>query len=224
MVDKGLDLVMVSGLGNETFDFAVLAASPIKSIKDFEGKTIGNKPPPSSPRLGLDLDLAQQHIRANIVSTETTTERISMLISGRVDVVLSGPVIAAMLGNQIRLAHTVTTSKYLWNSCGWWFKPDFIKKHPEAVTKFVQGLAKARQIIIENPAEAVRVYSKYNKLKDDSYKKPFVLPQFDNPPVIYTYGLEKTYKIMKDYKMLKKDIDTSKLVDGRFAKSLTAPY
>jgi ABC-type nitrate/sulfonate/bicarbonate transport system substrate-binding protein len=120
--------------------------------------------------------------------------------------------------------HRATTSKYLYNSCGWWFKPDFIKSHPEAVRRFVQGLAMARKLINENPAEAIRIYSKYNKLTDDSYKKPFVLAQFDNPPVVYTYGLEQTYKIMKSNGLLKKDIDTAKLVDSRFARSQAAPY
>jgi ABC-type nitrate/sulfonate/bicarbonate transport system substrate-binding protein len=224
LIDKGLDMVMVSGIGNRTFDFAVLAKSPVKSLKDFEGKTIATVPKPSNPRLALEYDLDQNHIKATLITTTTDADRLSMLLSGRVDIIFSSPPTEARLGDDIRVVHTATTSKYLWNSCGWWFKPDFIKKHPEAVTKFVQGLAKARQIIVENPAEAVRVYSKYNKLKDDSYKKSFVLPQFDNPPVIYTYGLEKTYRIMKDYKMLKKEIDTSKLVDGRFARSLTAPY
>jgi NitT/TauT family transport system substrate-binding protein len=224
MIDKGLDLVMVSGIGNRTFDFAVLAKSPVKGIKDFEGKTIASVPPPSNPRIALEYDLAQQGVKANIVTAASDADRLSMLVSGRVDVIFSSPPIEARLGDDIRVVHTATTSKYLWNSCGWWFKPDFVKAHPEAVRRFVQGLAMARTLINENPNEAIRVYSKYNKLQDSSYKKPFVLPKFDNPPVIYTYGLERTYRLIKEHKELKRDIDTSKLVDGRFAKSLTAPY
>jgi ABC-type nitrate/sulfonate/bicarbonate transport system substrate-binding protein len=163
-------------------------------------------------------------IKANIINSASIADRLSMLVSGQVDVISSSPQAEARLGNEIRVVHRATTSKYLWNSCGWWFKPDFIKDHPEAVRKFVQGLGMARKLIKENPNEAVKVYSKYNKLQDSSYKKPFVLPKFDNPPVIYTYGLEKTYRLVKDHKKLKKDIDTSKLVDGRFAKSITVSY
>jgi ABC-type nitrate/sulfonate/bicarbonate transport system substrate-binding protein len=224
LIDKGLDLVMVSGIGNRTFDFAVLSKSPVKSLKDFEGKTIATVPKPSNPRLALEYDLDQKNIKANIITTTTDADRLSMLLSGKVDIIFSSPPTEARLGDDIRIVHTATTSKYLWNSCGWWFKPDFVKKHPEAVRVFVQGLAMARKLINENPAEAIKVYSKYNKLRDDAYKKPFVLPQFDNPPVIYSFGLEKTYKIMKEYKMLKKEIDTRKLVYGRFAKSLVNPY
>jgi NitT/TauT family transport system substrate-binding protein len=224
MIDKGLDLVMVCGIGNRTFDFAVLAKSPIKSIKDFEGKTIASVPPPSNPRIALEYDLAQQGIKANIITAASDADRLSMLVSGRVDVIFSSPPVEARLGDDIRVVHTATTSKYLWNSCGWWFKPDFVKSHPEAVRRFVLGLSMARKLINENPNEAIRVYSKYNKLQDASHKKPFVLPKFDNPPVIYTYGLERTYRLIKAHRELKKDIDTSKLVDGRFARSLTAAY
>jgi len=163
-------------------------------------------------------------VKANIISAATDADRLSMLVSGKVDVIFSSPPIEARLGDDIRLVYTASSSKYLWNSCGWWFKPDFVKAHPEAVRKFVQGLAMARTLILKNPDEAIKVYSKYNKLQDSSYKKPFVLPKFDNPPVVYTYGLEKTYRLIKEHRELKREIDTRKLVDGRFAKSLTEPY
>ena len=224
LTDKGVALIMVCGIGNRSFDFAVLSESPIKSIKDFEGKRIANVSKSSNPRLALKYDMNKMNIKANIFSTISSADRLSMLISGKVDIILSSPSTEARLGDRIRIVHSCSTSKYLWNSCGWWFKPNYIKKHPEAVRKFIQGLAMARKLINENPAEAVRIYSKYNKLNDTSFKKPFVLPQFNNPPVIYTYGLEQTYKIMREYRMLKKEIDTSKLVDGRFAKSLVNPY
>jgi NitT/TauT family transport system substrate-binding protein len=224
MIDKGLDLVMVAGIGNRTFDYGVLAKSPIKNIRDFAGKTIASVPPPSNPRIALEYDLAEQGIKANIISAATDADRLSMLVSGKVDVIFSSPPIEARLGDDIRLVYTASSSKYLWNSCGWWFKPDFVKAHPEAVRKFVQGLGMARTLILKNPDEAIKVYSKYNKLQDSSYKKPFVLPKFDNPPVIYTYGLEKTYRLIKEHRELKREIDAQKLVDGRFAKSLTEPY
>jgi ABC-type nitrate/sulfonate/bicarbonate transport system substrate-binding protein len=222
--EKGFDMIMVSGIGNRTFNFSVLAKSPIRSLKDFDGKTIASVAHPANPALALDYDMKPMNIKANVVSSVSPADRLSMLLSGRVDIILSDAAVEARLGDDIRLVHKASTSKYLWNSCGWWFKPDFIKNHPEAVRKFVQGLGMAKKVINENPAEAVRVYSKYNKLKSDSYKKPFELAQFDNPPVVYAYGLEQTYKIMKGFGVLKKEIDTSKMVDGRFAKSITTPY
>ena len=223
-VEKGVDLVMVCGIGNRTFDFAVLADSPIKSIKDFNGKTIANTFKTSNPWLALDYDMTKANVKAKVIFTKTAADRLSMLTSGNVDVILSNPSTEARLGDELRIVHTCSTSKYLWNSCGWWFKPDYVEKNPEAVKKFVKGLSMARKLIMENPEEAIELFSKYNKLNDGSFKKAFVLPQFDNPPVIYTYGLEETYKIMRDYGRIKMDVDPKKLVDDRFAKSLDAPY
>ena len=224
-VEKGVDLVMVCGIGNRSFDFAVLKDSPIQSIDDFANKKISNLKKPSSPWLALEYDLQERGIKGyEIIQTGDDAERISMLLSGNVDVTMSSPNIAAKLGDQIRVVHSCPTSKYLWNSCGWFFKRDYLAKHPEAVRKFVQALGMAREVINNNPKEAVRIYSKYNNVDQASNKKPFVLAQFDSPPVIYTYGLEESYKMMKKFNLLKKPIDIKKMVDGRFAKSLSEPY
>jgi len=224
-IEKGIDIVMVCGIGNRTFDFAVLADSPIKSIRDFDGKTIANTFKTSNPWLALDYDMAAANVKGKVIFTKTAADRLSMLMSGNVDVILSNPSTEARLGDDLRIVHTCSTSKYLWNSCGWWFKRSYIEENPEAVRKFVEGLAMARKLIIEKPGETIELFSKYNKLNDGSFKKPFVLPQFDNPPVVHAYGLQKTYEIMRDYGRIKKaDMDTTKVIDERFAKPLKAPY
>jgi NitT/TauT family transport system substrate-binding protein len=224
LINKGVQLVQVAGIGNRTFDYAVLKDSPIKSLKDFQGKKIANAPKPSSPWIVLEKDLRRENIEIEHLSVGKTMDRISMLLTGQVDVVLIQPEAISRLGDQIRVVHSCSVSKYLWNSCGWWFKPEYINAHPEAVKKFVQALGKARMLIRQDPQEAVRVYSKYKRVNDKSFKKPFVLAQFDSPPVIYTYGLQQTYKIMRDLNMLAREIDIDAIVDGRFAKSLTEPY
>ena len=224
LIDKGVPLVQVAGIGNRTFDYAVVKDSPIKSLKDFQGKKVANVPKPSSPWIVLEKDLRNENIKVEHLSVGKDMERVSMLLTGQVDVILVHPTTEARLGDQIRVAHRATTSKYLWNSCGWWFKPEYVKAHPQAIEKFVKGLAKARKLIQERPQEAIDIYSKYRRVNDKSFKKPFVLAQFDYPPVIYTYGLQQTYKIMRDFNMVKKEIDINKIVDGRFAKSLTEPY
>ena len=224
MADKGFYMVMVCGIGNRSFDFAVLADSPIKSIKDFQGKTIANVPKPSNPVLALNIDMAAAGVTANVITTKTAADRLAMLVSKQVDVIMSNPATEARLGDDIRIAHSCSTSKYLWNSCGWCFKPEYLEKNPESVRKFVKGLSRARELIVNDRAKAIAVYSKYNKLQDDSYKKPFALCRFDNPPVIYIYGLEKTYEMKRAEGELKNEIDLSRLVDDRFAKALSDPY
>jgi len=225
LIDKGLDLVLVCGIGNRTFDFAVLKDCPIKSIQDFNGKTIANVGKPQNPWLALDLDLAEFGVKpGKVVFTMDYNERISMLLAGHVDVILTSPAVAAKLGDDVRVVHSCTTSKYLWNSCGWFFKRDYLRKHPEAVKKFVDALAKARSIITDNQDEAIKTYSKYNKIDQSSFKTPFKLAQFDNPPVVYAYGLDRTYEAFRKYNLLKNEIDNKKIVDDRFAKTIWTSY
>ncbi len=224
LIDRGVPLVMVAGIGNRTFDYAVLKDSPIKSIKDFQGKKIANCPKPSGPWVVLENDLRKEKIKCEHLSVGKDMERMSMLLTGQVEVIMVHPAVEAKMGDDIRVVHRCTASKYLWNSCGWWFKPEYIKAHPEAIKDFVEGLAKARKLIKEHPAEAIRIYSKYRRVDDKSFKRPFVLAQFDYPPVVYTYGLEQTYKILRDFHLIDKEMDINTLVDGRFAKSLSEPY
>jgi len=223
--EKGVDLVTVCGIGNRTFDYAVLKDSPIKSIDDFTNRKIANLRKPSNPWLALEYDLVERGIKGyEIIQTADDAERTSMLLSGNVDVAMSSPAMTAKLGDQIRVVHSCSTSKYLWNSCGWFFKRAYVEKHPEAVRKFVQALGKARDLINNNPKEAVRIYSKYNNIDQSSNKKAFELAKFDSPPVIYTYGLVESYNMMRKFKLLKKPIDINTMVDGRFAKSLSERY
>lgn len=223
-VEKGLKLTMVSGIGNRGFDFAVLSDSPIKSIEDFHGKTIASVPNPSNPRLALDYDMKRLGIAAEVLSTKTDADRLSMLLSRQVDVALSSPAIEARLGDDIRLVHTTSTSKYLWNSCGWFFKPEYIEKNREAVRLFVAGLEKARKLIHDNPQRAIEIYSKYNRLKDDDYKKPFILAEFDVPAKVYGYGLRKTYEMMREFDLLRGEIDIDAMLTGDFAAMVAGDY
>jgi ABC-type nitrate/sulfonate/bicarbonate transport system substrate-binding protein len=115
-------------------------------------------------------------------------------------------------------------SKYIWNSCGWWFKPEFIKEYPEAIKRFVEGLAMARTFISENYDESINILAKARFIDLAKMKTPIKLPQFDNPPVIYKYGLEKTAEIMVDYGLLRTMPKIDDYVDGRFAKAIVTDY
>jgi NitT/TauT family transport system substrate-binding protein len=224
IIDKGVPLVQVVGIGNRSFDFAVLKDSPVKTLKDLDGKKIANTPKPSNPWIALEKDLRSGNIKVEHLMAGQDTDRISMLMTGQVDAIMIMPAAQARLGDDIRVIHSCSTGKYLWNSCGWWFKPEYVKAHPEAIKKFVQALAKARKLIHEHPDEAVSIYAKHNRLNDKAFKKPFDLAQFDDPPAIYTYGLLQTYNILKEFNVIKGDIDVNKIVDDRFAKSLKDPY
>jgi ABC-type nitrate/sulfonate/bicarbonate transport system substrate-binding protein len=196
----------------------------VKSIKDFQGRKIANSPKPSGPWLALKFDLDQMGINAELVEMRSGGDRISALLTGQVDAALLSPQFQALYGKKLRLVHTSSISKYLWNSCGWWMKRDYLNAHPEAARRFVQGLAKARHLINSNPDEAVDIFSKYGHIRNTKFVEPFKLASFDEPPAVYQYGLQKVIDIMHQYGMLDKPIKAQDYVDGRFARLIDQDY
>jgi len=223
-IDKGIPLVQVSGIGNQGFTYYALKDSAINSLADFEGKIIGNVPKPSGPWLALKYDLDHGKINPRLIEMRTENIRFSSLMAGQADAVSGSPYWQSVFGDEIKLVHTCTLSKYIWNSCGWWFKPEYIKEHPEAIRRFVEGLVMARTFIDENYDESIAVLAKARFIDLAKMKTPIKLPQFDNPPVIYKFGLQKTAEIMLEYGLLQSMPKIDDYVDDRFAKAIESDY
>lgn len=223
-IDKGVDIVHISGIGNRQFEYAVLSKTPYTTLNDLKGCKIGNTRGPSGPWLALMYDLDHMGVQADAVEIDTGGDRISALLTGHVDASLMSPQFKALYGDKVRTVHIASSSKYIWNSCGWWLKREFLDQHPEAAERFVNGLAKARKLINTNADEAVAIFSKYGKIRDDKFIEPFQLAQFDDPPVVYQYGLQKTIEIMNEYKLLDNAITAENIVDGRFAAVIDKDY
>lgn len=223
---KGVKLVQVTGNGNLTFDFYALKDSPINSLKDFAGKKIANKHRPSGPWLSLRYDLDKYNIDAQVINVKTEDLALSALFSGQVDVAVGESHFMAMYADKIKKVHTSTISKYLFNSCGWWFKADYVEKHPAAVKKYVAGLLLARQFISENRDEALKILAKGTHLNLNQLKFPekFEMPVFDMPPTIYQYGLAQMYDIFKKYDLMEGDVNIADLVDDRFSIIIDKDY
>ncbi len=223
---KGIKLVQVAGNGNRTFDFYVLKDSPIKSLKDFEGKKIANKPRPSGPWLSLRYDLDDQNINAEVIDVKTEDLALSALLSGQVDGAIGEATFMAMYGDKIRKVHTSTISKYLYNSCGWWVKESFAKEHPTAVKKFVDGILLARLFIHEHKDEAMEILAKetHMDLSQFKFKDAYDLPTFDMPTTIYKYGLDQMVTIFKKYKLFDGEVKVDDLVDPRFSIVIDKDY
>lgn len=222
-VGKGIPLVQVAGIGIQTFDFYVLKDSPINSIKDFAGRKIGNIPKPSGPWLALQYDLDEQNIKAQVIPMASGSIMASLL-TGQVEVGSLVPYNFASDPGALRKVHTSTISKYLYNSCGWWFKRDFIAANPGAIEKFVRGLTRGREFIRDHKGEAVAVLVKHMKLNAEDCQGNLALPSFDLPVTIYQYGLDRTADIVLQYGLIDRKPDVAAMVDGRFATVVDQPY
>lgn len=223
-IEKGIPLVQVSGIGNQDFTYYARKDSPVNTLADFEGRIVGNVPKPSGPWLALKYDLDHAKINPRLIEMKTENVRISSLMAGQADAVSGSPYWMSVFGDEIKLVHSCTLSKYIWNSCGWWFKPEYIKAHPEAIRRFVNGLAMARTFINENYDESIAILAKVRFIDLTKMKTPIKLPQFANPPVIYKYGLKKTAEVMMDYGLLKTMPNIDDIVDDRFAKAIETDY
>jgi len=223
-VGKGIPLVQVAGIGIQTFDFYVRKDSPINSIKDFEGKKIANFPKPSGPWMALQNDLDEQNIQANVIFMKSYSSMLSSLLTGQLDAGIFTPYVLAGNEKYLRKVHTCAISKYLYNSCGWWFKREFIEANPAAIEKFVQGLTKGREFIRDYRKEAIAILVKNSKLNPADFKEDIFLPRFDLPVTIYQYGLEKTNETIMKYGLIDTKLDVAAMVEPRFAKVVDQPY
>ncbi len=223
-VGKGIPLVQVAGIGIQTFDFYALKDSPINSIKDFAGKKIGNFPRPMGPWLALQYDLDEQHIEAQVIPMNSYSTMLSSVLTDQVEVGSFVPYTFASAPDALKKVHTSTISKYLYNSCGWWFKRDFIDANPAAIEKFVKGLTRGREFIRDHKGEAIAVLVKHLKLNPADFQDDLALPSFDLPVTIYQYGLERTTDIIMKYGLIDEKPDVAAMVDGRFARVVDQPY
>ncbi len=223
---KGVRMVQVAGNGNRTFDLYARKDSSINSLKDLEGKKIANKPRPSGPWLALRYDLDEQKINAEVIDVKTEDLALSALLTGKVDAATGEATFLAMYGDKIKKIHSSTISKYLFNSCGWWFKEDFAKKHPTAIKKFVDGMLLARLFIHEHKDEAMQILARetHMDLAAFKFKDAYELPTFDLPTTIYKYGLDKMVGIFKKYQIIDGEVKVDDLVDPRFSIIIDQDY
>lgn len=162
---KGAPLRSVYLNIRHNFQFpVVLESSPIKSIKDLKGKTIGvisygavlvNIIKGQLSEAGIDPDKD-----VTFVETGTGAQAITALRTGRVDIWGtwdSQIALAEDMGLKLRVFTSPSAEKLTFGSA-YFARDDYINAHPDVVAKLLRCAVQGTQITIADPRGAIRAH------------------------------------------------------------------
>ncbi len=186
------------------------ADSPINSMKDAGGKTMGFSRPGSSTNL-VALELAKHAgVKPKLTPTGGISDTRTQVLSGQIDMgwsvppfnldlVRKGEIKIVARGSDAPSLAKQTIRVNVVNA-------DFLKNHRETVEKFQRAYAKALNFMYENQDEAIKFFAKFNKLDMDTAKAAiafFPRAALAMKPVA---GLDTSMKQAVEYKKLDKPL------------------
>ena len=161
---KGVPLVIVAAISEEddafySSPYVVMDASPIRSVKDLKGKTIGLNGLREAFELGSRLALLDagldpdRDVKWAVVPPPNMGEALR---TGKVDLVsLSQPFYAAEAANGgIRTLFTQHTATGFKDEFLLYFNPDFVKKNRDAMRAFLSDFVAATKFYMANTGGA----------------------------------------------------------------------
>jgi NitT/TauT family transport system substrate-binding protein len=182
------------------------ADSPINSLKDAEGKTMGFSRPGSSTNL-VALELANHAgVKPALTPTGGISDTRTQVLSGQIDLGWSVPPfnldlvrkgeikIVARGGDAPSLANQTIRVNVV--------NADFLADHRETVEKFMRAYAKALDFMYEKQDEAIKLFAEFNKLDVEVAKDSvafFPRAALAMKPIA---GLDASLKQAVEYKQL----------------------
>ena len=155
--------VYVSIRGNYNFP-VVEESSPIKSIQEFKGKTIGVFSYGAQLVKVFKAMLSEAGIDpekdVTFVETGAGSQAITALTSKRVDVwgTWDAQIAAAEnVGLKLRKFTSPAVEKLSWGS-GYFVRDDYVKSHPQVITKVMRCIAQGTLFAMTNPEATVRIH------------------------------------------------------------------
>lgn len=151
----------------KNFQFpVVLESSPIKSVRDFKGKTMGVASY-GTPALQIakammveaGLDPAKD---ITVIETGFGAQAVTALTSGNVDIWGtwdSQAATAENMGVKLRRFRSHATDKIRFGA-SFFVRDDFAEKNPQTVVKLLRCVAEASEMIIANPEGTIRAHWK----------------------------------------------------------------
>ena len=162
---KNLKVIDVSTIFQKyPVSLIVPANSPIKTLADLKGHTIGEPGPYGATHIGLLALLYQAHLTLNDVHSQAIGfTQVAALLGHRVDAVMgysnNEPLQLRKQGFAVR---TFDVSDYQpLVSNGIITTEDTYHNQPQQVQKFVTATLKGLQYVIANPADAVQISASY---------------------------------------------------------------
>jgi len=225
--EKGEPVKVVGGnLAVTSICWIVKSDSPIKTIQDLKGKKAAYSRPGANTQYLLIKSLREAQAidpeDVTLVATGGSSETITALKTGLVDVAYSAEPIVSKYGKEFRVL--MWASEYVpdYENSVVMTSNEFIKQHPDIVSKFLKAHQKAMDFIIKNPEEAGKIWAKALKIDEEIGIRAVK----NSPPKGFTTklpikALEAAEEGLLEFKLIKKTVDWKGLIDQNFlAKEL----
>lgn len=169
--ERGLAFVMIAAAGaysgkSPTAGFVVLRSSPLRSAKDFLGKTVAVATLGSLGQIALAawLDRNGVDIKLLKIIEMPYSAMDAALTAGRVDgTVMEDPILDKVLANDGRLfapVYDAIARDFI--EGGFFVTADFAKAHPDVIRKFRTAIARTARWANANHAATAKILEKYS--------------------------------------------------------------
>jgi NitT/TauT family transport system substrate-binding protein len=161
-------------VGSPDLYWFVPAASPIRKVEDFNGKTVGFSLPGSSSHAGLLALIAQYHLQVKPVSTGSLAATITQTMTGQVDVGWSavpyaldkaadGEIRVIATGNDVASLRTRTGRVNLTNLAT-------LNGRKDVLRRFIAAYKETVEWMYSDPA-SLKIYAEFAKLPASAVDK-----------------------------------------------------
>lgn len=165
---KGTPVRIISSeiTGSPDLFWIVRADSPLKTIKDLDGKSVGFSRPGSSTHMIIQLASEHYKIKPNLVAVGGVPDSFTAVMTKQVDAGWSSPpylldriekgeIRIVFKGAELETTRTVTMRVNFANAA-------FYEKNTQIVRGFLRALKKSIDYMYANPKETVALFAEFN--------------------------------------------------------------
>jgi len=203
-------------IGSPDLYWFVPAASPIRKVEDFNGKTVGFSLPGSSSHAGLLALIAQYHLQVKPVSTGSLAATITQTMTGQVDVGWSavpyaldkaadGEIRVIATGNDVASLRTRTGRVNLTNLAT-------LNGRKDVLRRFIAAYKETVEWMYSDPA-SLKIYAEFAKLPASAVDKVRGLIPKNTLAIEQIVGVDQIMAEAVQNKFLPKPLTKEQLAD-----------